>query len=783
MANEEVESQSQIAGINKKKRSRRRRKPRSAKSSQVQPVEKVHRGAKKHHDAPMTKRDLYFALHCELVSIGHGAPAVARVTMINWDAEVILDTFVQVPVPVTDFRRTEIPPDAISTHNPQAMSFAKVRQSVHQILKGKILVGYGLQEHLTALGLTHPPTDVRDAAKFQFFQYEEIDGVSEERVSVKRSLADLAAEFLQRDINVRNPMDACIVALDLYKEHRTEWEAHLVELAHVDENRNYFAANASMPQVFSSHTSPFESHPRLPSYDESVPSYGLPVVHPPQERSSWFSLGRSRQSYPSQESHAAQSMLTPEALEALNYSRYGDMAAYGRHHPYYGHPATVHASSSSNPGSSSYYEDSSLMSDSYASESVASSLPDEGQQVYTQPVQQASSSSSWFRFGPRRTRYPETMPKEPMTSLTEEPVDDPPPGWLEHPNVAVERNDKAVLATDEQENDEPDGPNSNEDEKASSSWFSFRRPKSPKPGKTQDDSGDERASTPNRRRRGKAGKGEDSGDERATTPSRRRRASLDSMCISDSIRSASRQSSTGSVGRRNSLEHESSPTELEEPEKQPSSWFSFRRSSKATVATKSRTVLGKEEASECNEQPRLQAEPTEPVEEDWMHEVVGSPSTQEKDLLAVSWDSESIGLEAPVIAPEASRPSTAKESKWLPRFLRSTKVTMGDSTARGDSTEPSSRDQWLNQSLTLPPFDQPKLLNPSFFSREGGMVGSPAFSDVDEVVFFPRSRLETESTLPTVASEAEDEGSGSPLNDSAQDFVHGTEENFAYLNL
>lgn len=826
MSNEEGEAASHLAGsMNKKKRSRRRRKPRSAKNNQVQPVEKQqqqhHGGAsKKHHDAPMTKRDLYFSLHCELVSIGHGAPAVARVTMINWDAEVVLDTFVQVPVPVTDFRLTGITPDVVSTHNPQAMSFAKVRQSVHQILKGKILVGYNLQEHLTALGLTHPPTDVRDAAKFQMFQYEEIDGVCKERVVVERPLVDLAAEFLHREVSVAgNPMDACIVALDLYKTHRKEWETRLVELTHQgDQNRNYYAVNAvSVPRAYASHSRSFEeARPRLPSYDESLPGYGGVSVAPqPEERSSsWFSLGRSRQSYNAQESNRTQPVLTPEALESLNCSQYGEMPAYARHHPYYGHGgAMVYASSSSNPGSSTYYEDSSMISDSYATESVASSsVHDEGQHGFPQPPAQqtmapssSTISSSWFRFGSRRTRYPEQLPKEPMSSLTEEPDDSP--NWpVQSSIVPVELIENISPETDEQGKDEIGIPNNTDDEKpSSSSWFSFRRPKSPRPGKSQEDSGDERASTPNRRRRsnlntGRSGKWqEESSDDRATTPSRRRRASLGSTNLSDSIRSGGRQSSVGSAGRRNSLDQEQPAlTESEEPEKQSSSWFSFRRSSRSTSVPKGRTMFGtnaKEDPSESNDQPDLLTKGTETLEEDWMREVVGSPNSQEKELLTVSWDSESVGLEAQeIMVPEASRQLSAKESKWLPRFLRSSKSTAGDSSAtRDDYMQETSRYEWPSQPPVAPLSmndQQPKILNPSFFSRNGGGVGtggSPGSSDVDDGeydgVFFPRSRLETECTLPTVASEGEDEVSGDSFDDSGQEFVHGTEENFAYLNL
>jgi RNA exonuclease 4 len=107
----------------------------------------------KHHDAPMTKNDLYFALDCEMVGIGPDGSdsAVARVTLLNWEKEIILDTFVKVPVTVTDYRThvSGIQPQDIESEN--AMTFEEARRRVEHILRGKILIGHGLENDLCAL--------------------------------------------------------------------------------------------------------------------------------------------------------------------------------------------------------------------------------------------------------------------------------------------------------------------------------------------------------------------------------------------------------------------------------------------------------------------------------------------------------------------------------------------------------------------------------------------------------------------------------------------------------
>ncbi len=776
---EDGENLSPITGT-KKKRNRRRRKPRSARNNKVEPAER--QGSKKHHDAPMTKRDLYFVLNCELVSIGQCAPAVARVTMINWDAEVILDTFVQVPVPVTDFRGSGIRPEVISSYNPQAMSFAKVRQSVHQILKGKILVGYKLQEHLTALGLTHPSTDVRDAAEFRLFQYEEIDGVTQERVIVERHLHDLAAEFLQREMNhPPTPMDICIAALDLYKTYRRDWENYLVQHVHANESQMDYFSNATMyvPQP-----SPFQPRSRLSSHDDSVSSFG--ELEPPQQENgpSWFGMGRRRQSNLVQEYIITDSMLTSEALEMLDSNRCDTASPYGIHRPYFTHPVTDMYESSSNPGSSTYYEDTSVVSDySHASESIASSAHDEGPQGFPQPLQQISLGSSWFRFGSRKIQYPLQVLKEPMSSLTEEPDD--PVSCPEQPS-ADPKNNEIRSQTDEDIDDDSNA-GSRDERPGVSSWFSFRRPKSPRPGKKLEDSGEERDFTPARRHHGKSPSRDVRGDERAPTVATQYRGTLSLMNPLDGASSDVNQSNTSCVNRRKFTEpDESTDTEVAEPEKQSGSWFGFRRISKSSNVAKSRSIQEyvTDLTPDTNELTMMKGDEPELIDEDWMEEVLGIPNTEEKELLAMAWpEAHVFGLEAPAVGEEHQK-SAQKESKWLSRFSRSSKSSVPDWIPRGNDLDFDVEEKWFDQStisLTANQFDQstifptanyPKILNPSFFSHSS-ICPQYSFHGNSTGLYSSRSRLETESTLPTVASEAEDEESFTHLDEFGEGLYVG----------
>jgi RNA exonuclease 4 len=815
---DEEELQSHI-GVGKKKRSRRRRKPRSTKTAKDTPVEKVL--SKRPHDAPMTKRDLYFSLHCGLVSIGHGFPAVARVTMINWDAEVILDTFVQVPVPVTDFRDTGITADAISTRNPQAMSFAKVRQSVNQILKGKILVGYRLHEHLTALGLMHPPSDVRDVSQFQMFQNEDVDETTQQSVVVERPLADLAVKFLQREIeSPGHPMNMCIASLDLYKKFRKEWETAIVRYTWPNNTSSTYPSRLDMATP----TRSVESQARS-GVDGSVYSNSGFYAATQQRGSSWFNRSRMAGRVANEvrdQNEACPPVLTSENLEMHSCSGcLGGTSLYAQHHPFHGHPASVYGTLSE-LGSSTYHESSSAMSEySYASESVTTSMHDGSLPDDPSPsVLQSSSSTSWFRFGSRKSRYPLLQTQQiPMISWEEEPDDRA---------CSLEHASRRPLDCDEEKSTDSEDPANKATDKAPveeekslpSSWFSFRRPRSPGPGTERS------AATQSRNRllkgvepEGAARSLGDSshvepeadeslgverydvsleeksssswfafrrskspGPERSATPTRRRRSSMGNENIPNNVQSTGRQSNPGVISRRNSFDNISSAPHNEESDKSSTSvsWFSFRRSSKPPVGA-ARDRDSKGDPTVLLPQPTHVCDDTEDDNvEDWILEVVGSQDTQAKVLLGLAWPAgSSIGFETQLAQEEnqSSTPNASKESKWLPRFLRSSKPFTTEPTPPEEDAESSSREQWLQ--VPVRPADYPKtpLHSARFPESEVGLrLDSSGFT---------RDRLETEATLPTISSEdaSQLDDSSSSSDDVIAAMAQDMGQNFAYLTL
>jgi RNA exonuclease 4 len=153
--------------------------------------------------------------------------AVARVTICNWAEEVIMDTYVQVPTKVTDYRTFVSGIEAKDLEGSHVMPLEQVRSLVKNILHGKILIGHALENDLAALNISHPWHDIRDTANYPPFMKEIRDG-EDRSIMAPRKLKELAWDHLGRDIQAQgqahNPVEDARAALRLYKSERNEWE-------------------------------------------------------------------------------------------------------------------------------------------------------------------------------------------------------------------------------------------------------------------------------------------------------------------------------------------------------------------------------------------------------------------------------------------------------------------------------------------------------------------------------------------------------------------------------
>ena len=145
---------------------------------------------------------------------------------MDWDGNVLLDSFVQVPTKVTDFRTqwSGVLPKHLQSK--KAMTVKECRQQVTDLLHDKILVGHALKNDLDALMLTHSSEMIRDTAKYR--PYQRLGGDGKYR---PRKLRDLVAEHcdmtIQRPGESHDSVDDARAAMELFKASRVAWEAAL----------------------------------------------------------------------------------------------------------------------------------------------------------------------------------------------------------------------------------------------------------------------------------------------------------------------------------------------------------------------------------------------------------------------------------------------------------------------------------------------------------------------------------------------------------------------------
>lgn len=183
----------------------------------------------------------YVAMDCEFVGVGIGGcqSALARVSIVDWESNILLDTFVQVPQKVTDYRTFVSGITAEDLKCDSAMDRESCVALVKNLIHNKIVIGHGLKSDFEALDLIHHPWQlVRDTAKYEPFLKKtkkptKACSVPTETYSSKlpqaRKLKDLAWTKLQREIQkdgeAHCSVEDAIAALDLYKKAMTKWEA------------------------------------------------------------------------------------------------------------------------------------------------------------------------------------------------------------------------------------------------------------------------------------------------------------------------------------------------------------------------------------------------------------------------------------------------------------------------------------------------------------------------------------------------------------------------------
>ncbi|KAJ7822728.1 hypothetical protein B0H14DRAFT_2518820 [Mycena olivaceomarginata] len=155
---------------------------------------------------------------CVVVGPGGITSMLARVVVVKFRGECLLDTFVRPTMPVTDHRG--IQPWQLTSHD--AVPFEVVQQTIANIIRGKIIVGYKLWDDLSVLDAPHPAKATRDVALYLPF----INAMN--NLGERISLANLIWHLMRRRCQEGriDPTENARAAMDLYRS-APGWEVSI----------------------------------------------------------------------------------------------------------------------------------------------------------------------------------------------------------------------------------------------------------------------------------------------------------------------------------------------------------------------------------------------------------------------------------------------------------------------------------------------------------------------------------------------------------------------------
>jgi RNA exonuclease 4 len=221
--NSNKQSKKDATKNNKKNQKKNLRKQQNRKTTQEQ-QQKAKLEAEQ--EISLEEQGKYLALDCEMVGVGEGGvtSALARVSIVDYNNAILLDTHVKVDEPVTDYRTFVSGIREEHLQSDTAMDFAQCQSIVKKILKDKILVGHALRNDLGVLDLEHPWYNCRDTAKYEPFMKKDKNSDILKPKKLKVLAETKLNRIIQRVGEEHCPIEDATAALDLYKKARVKWE-------------------------------------------------------------------------------------------------------------------------------------------------------------------------------------------------------------------------------------------------------------------------------------------------------------------------------------------------------------------------------------------------------------------------------------------------------------------------------------------------------------------------------------------------------------------------------
>ncbi|KAF2241060.1 RNA exonuclease 4 [Trematosphaeria pertusa] len=170
----------------------------------------------------------YIALDCEMVGTGpmpDRDSALARVSVVNYKGHQVYDSYVQVKVPVTDYRTAVSGIEPKHLRRDVARPFKEVHNDLKILLEGRILVGHAVKNDLDVLVLKHDKRYIRDTSKYSKFR--ELASIPGRTPSLKH----LAERLLGVDIQVgaHSSVEDARATMALFRLEKEGFDAEVIK--------------------------------------------------------------------------------------------------------------------------------------------------------------------------------------------------------------------------------------------------------------------------------------------------------------------------------------------------------------------------------------------------------------------------------------------------------------------------------------------------------------------------------------------------------------------------
>ncbi|KAJ7492697.1 hypothetical protein FB451DRAFT_545085 [Mycena latifolia] len=170
--------------------------------------------------------DQIVALSTVCVGVGPGGTTsmLARIVVVNFQGESLLDTFVRPTMEIQDYREATTGIKNWQLFSKDAVPFNVLQQHVANMIKGRILVGHSIFNDLSVLGIPHPAVCTRDVALYQPFRNALRS--PNQIIGLQTLLWQLMGRRCQEGLI--DPAENARAAMDLYRSYAKEWETAIV---------------------------------------------------------------------------------------------------------------------------------------------------------------------------------------------------------------------------------------------------------------------------------------------------------------------------------------------------------------------------------------------------------------------------------------------------------------------------------------------------------------------------------------------------------------------------